>query len=180
MTNEEWRNKFHVIHCPNYYADFVGLQNLLPIVSQCLNGDFPEAVLLTEFSKLCTEDKTLSLADTVEFTLKCPLTMIPTVYGVKLLDHLRLGISVGYKLHDRNSSRSACALTWTKAPIAYSADIRLELSPALKSVFTTLVEECFINADLSLFSAPGTNYNRTLYQQSRNNVQNSPLTFYIL
>ena len=113
LTNEEWKNKFHVIHCPNYYADFVGLQNLLPIVSQCLNRDFPEAVLVTEILQLCTEDKILSLADTVEFTLKCPLTMIPTVYGVKLADHLRLGISVGYTLHDRSSSRSAFALTWT-------------------------------------------------------------------
>ena len=178
LTNEEWKNKFHVIHCPNAYADYVKLKNLLPIASQCLNGDFPEAVLVTEFSKLGTEGKILSIADTVEFTLKCPLTMIPTVYGVKLLDHLRLGISVGYKLHDRNSSRSAFALTWTKAPIAYSTEIQLELSPALKSVFTALVEECFIQADSSLFSAPGTNYYRSLFLQIQNFVRNSPLTFF--
>jgi len=178
LANEEWKNKFHVIHCPNAYADYVKLTNLLPVVSQCLNGDFSEAVLVTEIFKLRIEGKSFSLVDTVEHCLKCPLTMIPTVYGVKLLDHLRLGISVGYKLHDRNSSRSAFALTWTKAPIAYSTEIQLELSPALKSVFTALVEECFIQADSSLFSAPGTNYHRSLFLQSQNFVRNSPLTFF--
>ena len=180
LTNEEWKNKFHVIHCPNYYADFVGLQNLLPIVSQCLNGDFPEAILVTEIFKLRIEGKSFSLVDTVERTLKCPLTMIPTVYGVKLSDHLRLGISVGCQLHDRNSSRSAFALTWTKAPVAYSPEIQLEPSPALKSVFTALGEACFILSDSSAFSAPGTNYYRKLYQQSQNFVRNSPLTFFYI
>ena len=180
LNNGEWKNKFHVIHFPNDYVDYVGLKNLLAIVSQCLNGDFPEAVIVTEFLHLQIEGKILSLPDTVEWTLKCPLTMIPTVYGVKLSDHLRLGTSVGYTLHDRNSSRSANALTWTKAPVAFSPEIQLEPSPTLKSVFTALVEECFLEADSSAFSAPGTNYNRTLYQQSGNYSRNSPLTFFYI
>ena len=180
LTNEEWKNKFHVIHCPGEFVCYVGLKNLHPIVSQCLNEDFPEAILVTEILKLRIEGKKLSIADTVERALQCPLTMIPTVYGVKLSNHLRLGISVGCQLHDRSSSRSAFALTWSKAPIAYSAEIQLELSPALKSVFTTLVETCFLKADSSNYSPPGTNYNRTLHGQSVNYIRNSPLTFFYI
>ena len=95
------------------------------------------------------------VSDTVERTLKCPLTMIPTFYDMKLSDHLRLGNSIGWQLHDRSSSRSAYALTWSRAPIAYSAGIQSVISPALKSIFNALVEECFIKADSSAFSALG-------------------------
>ena len=72
----------HVVHCPDEQVDLVGLPNLLPIVSQCLNGDFPEALLLTDVFLTQFEDRERSLAKSLEMKLCCPLTLVPTVYGV--------------------------------------------------------------------------------------------------
>ena len=134
----------HVVHCPDEQVDLVGLPNLLPIVSQCLNGDFPEALLLTDVFLTQFEDRERSLAKSLEMKLCCPLKMMPTVYNVRLLDHLNLGSSTCPQLHDYFLSRTTSTLKWYKAQINYSPDILLEVSTALKNVITALVNNCFI------------------------------------
>ena len=73
-TNQEWKNKMHVIHCSVALVKLAGLLNILPIGSQCLNGDLLEAVLVTELSVFFTGNgeklKPISLLKSVEFDLQ--------------------------------------------------------------------------------------------------------------
>ena len=66
LKDKKWKNNFHVIHCPADYSDFAQLTNILPVVSQCLNADFPEAVLVTELTKVKSQHKVESFVKTVE------------------------------------------------------------------------------------------------------------------
>ena len=178
ITNEEWKKKFHVIHCPAGFIGQIELINILPIVNKCLSSDMPEAVLVTEFPIMNAERKNISMADLVELQLECPLAMIPTVYGMKLLDHLRLGSSVCLQLHDGFFSANGFILKWNKAPAFYSTNIQLEISPALIKVIDDLVNACLSNAELSFFSSTSKNDNRALFFKSEKYPRKSPLTLY--
>ena len=179
ITNEEWRSKFHVIHCPFEFVNHIQLTNILPIVSECLTSEMPEAVLVTEVCVVATVNQIMPLADFVQSHLYCPLTMIPTIYGVKLLDHLRLGSSVCCDLHDDFYPPIPVSLKWNKAPVAYSTGIRLEISLELKKVVSGLVQSCFINSDTSCYSVPkGESDISTLYFGTNHEIRNTPMTFY--
>ena len=180
ITNEEWKNKFHVIYCPTKLIRYAGLPNTLPIVSQCLNSDMPEAVLLTDFFISQVFDKEKSITDSIESILCCPLTMIPTVYGVKLLDHVRLGSFVCSQLHDYFVSRGYFTLKWNKAPVSYSTDTQLGISPALTKVLKALAETCLINASGSVYSPQKKNKYRTMINNLSMFMRNTPLTFYYI
>ena len=101
----------------------------------------------------------------------------PTVYGVKLSDQLRLGSFKYNKLHDCLSSRSVYTLKWSKAPVAYSNNIQLEISPAFKKVLKDLVDACLVQGALSLYSPQTKNIYRNLIVNCANYSRNSPLTF---
>ena len=131
-----------------------------------MNGDIPEAVIVTEFSASQTDGKIPSAVNAVESKLFCPLTMISTVYGLRLLDHIRLGSSVCYQLHDRFITVVPYTLKWIKAPVAFSANVRLDVSPALVKIVSDLMETCFNNGSVSCYSLEGKNYVRTLFFQS--------------
>ena len=101
----------------------------------------------------------------------------PTVYGVKLSDQLRLGSFKYNKLHDCLYSRSVYTLKWSKAPVAYSNNIQLEISPAFKKVLKDLVDACLVQGALSLYSPQTKNIYRNLIVNCANYSRNSPLTF---
>ena len=135
LQNKDLHNKFHVIHCSDF-ADEVGLANLLPAVTDCLIQDTPESFILTETTRWVKFQKA-TIAEYVELVLGCPLSMIPTVYGLKLTNHLRLGSPVCVSQHDLTSTNPV-TLKWLRAPVAYSSNIPLSVSPALKETFNQL------------------------------------------
>jgi hypothetical protein len=99
---------FDIIDC-SCLADQVGLVNLIIGSSKKL-ADTPEAVLLTESSNWNLLG--MNALDYVEKTLCSPLSMIPTIYGLRLKNHIELESSeptfksyVGY----------AVKLWWQKA-----------------------------------------------------------------
>ena len=181
-TNEELKNKMHVIHCSSNIVNVSGLANVLPIVSSCLTSEMPEAVLVTECNFFREEIKKPTLDQYVESELFCPLTMIPTVYGLKLLDHVRLGSSVCCTLHDHFVISVPITLKWNKAQFNYSNNIRLEVSPALKKFVSTLVDNCFILNNVSCFSPPVKDPFWTLFMQNHllesRILRYTPLTFF--
>jgi hypothetical protein len=67
--------------------------------------------------------------------------MIPTIYGVKLTNHIQLGSPVCIKLHDSISVNSV-TLKWIKAP-AFSSNVYLDISPTMVRAFA-FAEACFI------------------------------------
>ena len=178
LTDQELHNKMHVIHCSCDLVRHINVANILPVVSACLNGDMKEAVLVTEISFLQHSPHT-TLVGYVEDQLCCQLTMIPTMYGVRLLDHVRLGSYVCFQFHDLLKLETSIALKWCKAPIAYSTDVRLDVSPALVNVANDLVKTCFTMAT-SFYSPKEPNSSRTLFVRHYQHVRNSPFTFYYI
>ena len=180
ITNEEWKNKFHVIYCPHEFVLQTRLTNILPIVSQCLTSDMPEAVLLTDVHPHLakSEVEKMTLIKSIEETLCCPLTMIPTVYGVKLLDPVILGTSVCLQLHDFFCSRTSQTIKWNKSPVSYSVNIQLEVTPAMRKIFDSLVHLCFIEAGEPLYSSREKNAWRDTFLRCTEYFRNSPLTCY--
>ena len=142
LKDETIKNKMHVIHCSDDLVDVVGLANLLPITSCCLSTEKPEAVLITEVTNSWLKVKKPRLTDYVDWELCCPLSMIPTFYGMRLMDHLHLGSPVCLLQHDFISNCNPITLKWRRTPVNYSLNIRLEVSPALKTVIGRLVESC--------------------------------------
>ena len=183
LTNDQLKNNMHVIHCSTDIVNVAGLANLLPIASGCLTSDIPEAVLVMEVNSSRRSKEKPSLVDHIESELCCPLTIIPTVYGMKLWDHVNLGSSVCCKLHDYYKIAVPITLKWYKAPIAYSKDVRLEVSPALKKVVSGLVDYCFHQSHSLFYSLKANEAFHALYlhnkiQGNRALKRYTPLTLY--
>ena len=178
LTNEELHNKMHVIHCSCDLVRHAGLANLLPVVNSCLNGDIPEAVLVTEIIAAQLEDDKSALVGYVESDLCCSLTMTPTVYGMRLLDNVHLGSSICCQLHDYIKSEVPMTLKWCKSPVAYSNNVKLYIIPVLQQV-TKLTKSCFGSASVSLYCHhEDSSCTCQLYLRITDFVKNSPLTFY--
>ena len=101
-------------------------------------ADDPDAVILTD--TVSWQFIKPSVAEFVELSLCCPLSMIPTLYGLKLLDNVRLGSSVPVKVW--REVPNSIPLRWQRA-LNYSANVELDLSPALKNAINRLKELCF-------------------------------------
>ena len=141
MQNEKLQNKFQVIHCSNL-LDVVGLANLLPAVTGCLIQEDSTAVLLAE-STSWDKLKQPTVAEYVELALACPLSMVPTLYGVRLANHL-LGSSVCVNLHGFGAS-NPITLKWLRVP-GYSSNVQLAVSEDLKAAISRLASLCFIQS----------------------------------
>ena len=178
LTNEDLKNKMRVIHCSEDFVK-VGLPNLLPAASGCLTSKIPESVLLTEMDSYRHDDY-INWSESVEYKLYCPLTMVPTVYGMRLFDHIRLGNSVCCELHDHFKMAVPTTFKWYKAQIGFSANIRMETSLSLKNVVCALVRTCFMDVTKSAYSSQELNPIRKLIFQNLPSIRNSPLTFYYI
>ncbi len=162
--------QFDVIDCSNL-ADHVGLANLINATSGRL-ADNPEAVLFTE--SINWTDLAYSVEKYVEKALCSPLSLIPTVYGLKLKDHVELGASTLPNL--RTLSGKPVNLCWQKTPLF--RNLALSSFPAWTQSsqnLAQLVRKCFIEKPLQRqlgYAEPGDKCGMVCY---------SPLTFqYIL
>ena len=118
LFNNKWKNLFQVIDCSNL-ADHLGLANLIPAARACLADD-PNAVLLTEV--MVWQMLKPTVAEYVEDALSCPLSMIPTLYGLWLTNHVRLGNFIPINLF--RVAYNFITLKWKRAP-NYSQNIRM-------------------------------------------------------
>ena len=132
---------FDVIDCSNL-ADHIGLVHLINGCEKIL-ADTPGAMLFTETMvwKLLGP----SGLEYVEETLCCPLSLIPTIYGLQLLSHVELGSSkptnnlLGNKI-------PPIMLCWKKAPIFQN--VNLSPSPDLNRCLNKLAQRCFLPQNL--------------------------------
>jgi hypothetical protein len=128
-------NKFDVIDCSDF-VDNVGLANLVVACCQKLS-DNPNAVFYTEIRT----DRQHSANTIVETSLCAPLSIIPTIYGLRLADHVELRDSaVDYLRCNSLIIGRPVNLCWQKVPPLQN--IKLVHSPDLSRCLTKLAKLC--------------------------------------
>ena len=162
LSNPHLKNHFQVIDTSNV-VDHVGLANLLYAASNFLQ-DGPHSILFVE--SMNWQSLKSSVLEYVETSLSCPLSMIPTLYGLRLSNHLRLGNAVPINVF-RNSTNPV-TLVWRKVP-SYSANFGLNVSPAIQRALINLQKLCFLVNDEDSYS---------IYQCGLKKY--TPMTFYNL
>jgi len=143
LLKQETKKEFQVIHCSSDILEKIGLANIISSCSNCLAN--PEAVLLTNISLVYVQEnlKLASVSEYIKSSLCCPLSLIPTLYGWKLKNHLRLGSLNPIKLHD-TVKNLFITLKWQQA-LGYSENIQLEMSPVLERAIQQLAASRFDN-----------------------------------
>ncbi len=128
-------NKYDVIDC----SDFVGHAGLANLVVACCQklSDNPNAVFYTEI----ITDSHHSANNIVETSLCASLSMIPTIYGLRLADHVELRDSAVDYLRCNTLRRGRpVILCWQKVP--NFQNIKLVPSPDLNRCLTKLAKLC--------------------------------------
>ena len=120
------------------------LANVLPVAARLMINDNPNAVLVTEADAWHGFRGPEFIVTYVEKALCCPISMIPTVYGMRLMDHLQLGCSVPAKFHDSKLA-NAFILKWQKA-LPYSTNIKLSSSEYLMRAMLSLASISFVDS----------------------------------
>ncbi|EFX74461.1 hypothetical protein DAPPUDRAFT_251928 [Daphnia pulex] len=126
---------FDVIDCSNL-ADHVGLVNLINACEKKLM-DTPEAVLYTE--SMLWPSLAPSLLKYIEEALCCPLSMIPTIYGLRLATHVEFGSNKPLNLGQQMAN--AFKLCWKK--VLPFGNVSLSPSPTLTHCLDQLTQKCF-------------------------------------
>ena len=127
--------KFVAIDCSNL-ADYVGLANLINACRLRL-ADHPEAVVLTE--TIIWKMSATTMLDYVEKALCCPLSMIPTIYGLRLVTHVQLGAS--RPPHLKNTLNQPYDIYWKIA--TPFTNVILYPSPVLTHCLEELTRKCY-------------------------------------
>jgi hypothetical protein len=127
-------NKFDVIDCSNI-ADYVGLANLILAVSGKLS-DHPSAMLFTETIRWF-DFKSVKLY--LEKALCCPLSMIPTIYGLRLKSRIELGLPEYVDL--RRLMTPPVEVCWQRAPPF--RNVGMSPSSVLDGFLDQLANVCF-------------------------------------
>jgi hypothetical protein len=132
---------FDLIDCSNL-ADHIGLVHLINGCEKIL-ADTPGAILFTE--TMTWKSLAPSVLEYIEETLCCPLSLIPTIYGLQLLSRVELGSSkptnnlLGNKI-------PLIMLCWKKAPTFQN--VTLSSSPDLNRCLDKLAQRCFLPKNL--------------------------------
>ena len=128
-------DKFDVVDC-SYLPDVVGLANIVNACSVKL-ADNQEARLFTEIQNWEDVDAG-SVQRYIEIALCSPWSMIPTIYGMRLVENIELGLSTLPNIHRAINPVHLC---WQRVPqprnLAFSA------SPALHSCLQQLCDQCY-------------------------------------
>jgi len=135
-------DRFNIIHCFDM-VERVGLANFLPPVRSLLLHEDLNAILVTEITSK-QRPQLSKPTKFVEASLHCPISMIPTLYGFRLANHLDLGSPVPIKFHD-NFSVGSIKLQWHRAP-SFSTNIKLGFSVDLIRAIVRLAKSCFISS----------------------------------
>lgn len=118
-------NKFDVIDS-TIFVEGTGLGNLIMACSQRMS-DKPGSMFLTEIVTDSFECAS-AVKELIEKSLCAPLSLIPTIYGLRLVNHVELG----------DASHHLC---WQK--VAPFQNITMGSSPVLKECLEKLVEKCY-------------------------------------
>jgi len=137
LFNPDMKKRFQVIDTSNV-ADHAGLANMIHAAQNCLE-EGPDSVLLTE--SMNWQALKPSVLEYIEAVLCCPLSMIPTLYGLQLANHVHLGNCIPVNI--LRVAQNPVNLVWKKAP-AFSENIGLNMSPALQSALISLQKLCFL------------------------------------
>jgi hypothetical protein len=100
-------------------------------------SDHPEAVLFTETMNWITLSP--SVKSYVEKALCCPLSMIPTMYGLRLISRVELGSPEMFNM--RRPIAQPVVLSWQKSPPF--CNVSMLPSLALDKCFDQLANVCF-------------------------------------
>jgi hypothetical protein len=150
-------NKFDVIDCSNA-ADHVGLVNLILACSGKLS-DHPSAMLFTE-TMTWFDFGMGSVKLYLEKALCCPLSMIPTIYGLRLKSRIELGLPELVDL--RRPTPPPVEVCWQKAPPF--RNVVMSASPALSEFLNQLANVCFdARFPLRITHPPGSECGMLLY-----------------
>ena len=144
--------KFDVIDCSNL-ADHVGLVNLINACRLRL-ADHPEAIVQTE--SMIWKAFAPSVLQYLEEILCCPLSMIPTIYGFRLVNHVELGSSSIPNFE--RLLEQPFTLRWKNTSPFKNAI--LYPSPALIGCLERLASKCYLMLDMDK-SLPLMNIKRT-------------------
>ena len=136
LKHHEADKLFDVIDCCSL-ADDVGLANVLVAASQLLELH-PDALLITESFQWGSVGSTVPLY--LEESLCTPISMIPTIYGLRLDTRVELGSNI---LMERNApvGYPPVTLLWRQAPRL--ENVPLSLSPSLEQFWKNLERKCF-------------------------------------
>lgn len=137
LYKDYMKEKFQVIFCSAEIECELELANIVSAARGCLSAESNASVLLTNIY-LPGSDVRMgdSVTKYIESILCCPLSMIPTLYGVKLCNHLKLGGQVCVQMND-NIMKNVVTLKWLKVP-GYSTNIPLDISASLKQAIYSL------------------------------------------
>ena len=133
-TNE----MFDIIDCSTL-ADEVGLANLIISVSPRLDHQSSDALMITESSEYWCAVAS-SIANYVEEALCAPLSMIPSLYGVRLAHDASLGSN---QITSKGNAEGFpdITLTWRKTP--QFENVSLGFSPSLELCLKNLEKKCY-------------------------------------
>jgi hypothetical protein len=133
---------FDVIDCSTL-ADEVGLANLIVSSSPRLDYRSPDALMITE-----STDGWFSIASSIagyiEEALCAPLSMIPTLYGVRPANDATLGSNV-ITTRGNEDGFPEITLTWRRAP--RFENVTLGLSPSLELYLKNFEKKCYFEKD---------------------------------
>jgi len=124
--------KFDVIDACNL-QDHTGFSNLISAADLRLYNH-PDAILLTE--KMVCNSATISIAEYIQEALCAPLSMLATIYGFSLVDHVLLGNPVPAT----QVRRVSVPLKWRRAR---RSNLTMVQTPSISSVMDQLQTRCF-------------------------------------
>ncbi len=159
---------FDVIDCSNL-VDHIGLVHLINACERILS-DTPGGMLFTE--SMTWISLAYSELEYVEKALCCPLSMIPTVYGLKLTNHVELGASTPTNNLIRNTMRPIL-LCWKKA-LTFQ-NVILSSSPELSRCLNQIAQKCFLSQSLTKNSTSKSTKESKSFLQIE--ISFTPLTF---
>ena len=127
---------FDVVDCPSFLVDHVGLANLLKAAARKLRSN--QSTLFTESMAwpLWAKD----VAGYLQTVLCCPLSLIPTIYGLRLMDNVELGPDSF--ISTRNPPKPFSRLGWKKAQLFKG--VALTMSSQLEQCLERLKKLCFL------------------------------------
>ena len=132
--------KFDVIDCSNL-ADHVGLVNLNNACRLRI-ADHPEAIVQTE--SMIWKAFAPTVLQYLEEILCCPLSMIPTIYGFRLVNHVEMGSSSIPNFE--RLLEQPFTLCWKNTTPFKNAI--LYPSPALTGCLERLASKCYLMLDM--------------------------------
>lgn len=137
-----WINLFNIVDCSKL-PDQLGLANILSAARITLADD-SRAIISTHSSPwrdTSSPDRYPSSYEFVEDSLSATIQMIPSLYGLTLMNHVRLGNPRPL----RKTWRASVRLQWRRSPCF--TNLRIKLEGAIEKFFVDLQRRCFTGSE---------------------------------